>query len=159
MIYMITNKLNGKSYIGQTTQKLSTRFQQHWYQRNNEKYKNEMYSDMRGSSIEDWAYCELEEFEDERAAIAHYNTEGPNGYNKVGGSKQVVVGTERYKGQKIKCSNGMIFDNAMAAAVWLYDNGKGKNIDSCKTNLFTHLKGRTQSCYHFFFEIIEESEA
>lgn len=157
MIYMITNTVKGKSYIGQTTQALKVRFQQHWYQRNNETYKGEMYIDMRDSNIEDWTYCELEGFDDEKAAIRYFNTEVPNGYNKRGGSKQVAVKEERYRGQPIRRDDGKVFKNAQAAAEYIYkEEAKGKTIISCKTNLLTHLKGKTMSCYGYTYEIVED---
>ncbi|MDL2273407.1 hypothetical protein LJC34_02525 [Oscillospiraceae bacterium OttesenSCG-928-G22] len=109
---------------------------------------------MRDSSKEDWEYRELAEA-DENEAITKYHTEAPSGYNKRAGSTQVAVLEGRYKGQPIACSNGMIFDNATAAANWLFGEGRGASLASCKANLLMHLKGKTKICYGYYFNVID----
>ena len=58
-IYKITNKLNGKVYIGKTTYPLQTRFQQHCY--NSQKINTYFYNDIKKYGIENFEIDLLEE--------------------------------------------------------------------------------------------------
>jgi group I intron endonuclease len=90
VIYKVTNKLTGKSYIGQTTIKLKNRWAWHLDKRSHcialkkalEKYGKENFS------LEEIAsYSNLEDLNNaEEYYIELYNTLVPNGYNlKFGG--------------------------------------------------------------------------
>lgn len=88
IIYRIVNKINGKTYIGQTSRKLSTRLACH------KKAKTYFGSSLRKYGIEnfhievlDYSKTRLELNEKEEYYISFYNCVAPNGYNiHLGGS-------------------------------------------------------------------------
>ena len=88
IVYMITNKVNGKRYIGVTTQELQARFKQHL--RNKDMIIGQA---VRKHGRENFSIEVIEECENldslrEREAyfISLYNTLSPNGYNvELGG--------------------------------------------------------------------------
>lgn len=103
VIYVITNKLNGKQYVGQTIQKLSVRLSRH---RNDkrpgisqaiQKYGWENFS------VEVLEECKSREKLNEREIfwIAKLNTKTPNGYNLTtggkGGGEHIVTEETRKK--------------------------------------------------------------
>ena len=87
VIYKITNKLNGKIYIGQTARTLEERMKEH-------RWSNELYIDraIRKYGINAFEVSVVEECTDsdelnerERYWIAFYNCKKPNGYNMTDG--------------------------------------------------------------------------
>lgn len=92
IIYLVTNKINGKQYVGQTTRTLEERWYEHCYDD-----KSANFSILKSAikkygennfKVEVIRECktqqELNEFE--RYFIAKYNTISPNGYNiRAGG--------------------------------------------------------------------------
>ena len=87
VIYLITNKLNGKQYVGQTTQAFKERIAQH-------KYHNALYVDheihkfgWENFGVEVIEECNTKEQLDEREMfwIAKLDTMAPNGYNLTAG--------------------------------------------------------------------------
>lgn len=90
VIYLITNTLNGKQYVGQTQRTLLHRMKQH--------LKEHLYIDrvIRKYGIENFTFKVLEECatidelnEQERFWIATLNTKKPNGYNLTDGGEGV----------------------------------------------------------------------
>lgn len=92
-IYKITNKINGKSYIGQSRQ-IEKRFTQHI---NNE--RTSIGKDIKKYGKDNFEFsiveiCEINELDiKEREYIEKYNTIYPNGYNKTNGG---IVGCQNF---------------------------------------------------------------
>lgn len=83
IIYKITNKINGKIYIGQTKRTLNKRLQEHFRNK-----KTPISKALRAVGVEnfqisiiDHASCKSELDEKERLYIKFYNSIIPNGYN------------------------------------------------------------------------------
>jgi len=109
IIYQITNKVNGKFYIGKTTKSVEERFQRHIY--NHKSGKTHLYSAMRKHGIENFVVSILEEVKnsiDEREKFwisklsPEYNmTKGGDGGDtsesinyKIGMSKRDLSGSK-----------------------------------------------------------------
>lgn len=96
-IYKITNKTNGKLYIGQTTKIRATdRFSQHRYLANHpeqEKSPSYLHRAMRSNGIDNFSFEVIEEIPNtqlnERGIywIEYYNSLSPNGYNLTSGGE------------------------------------------------------------------------
>ena len=90
-IYKITNKINGKSYIGKTEQTVEKRFKEHISDARNKAHMDRpLYRAIRKYGIENFIIETLEECDNavEREVfwIKHYNTFGNSGYNAtIGG--------------------------------------------------------------------------
>ena len=93
-IYLITNKVNGKGYIGQTNRTVPFRFQQHQYRSTKAKYTQPLYSAFKKYGIDNFSVEEVEKItaitkDDlserlnivETEYIEKYNTKVPIGYN------------------------------------------------------------------------------
>lgn len=96
-IYLITNMVNQKQYIGQTTKIRPTdRFSQHKYLARHpeqEKHCSILHDAMRKYGIDNFSFDILEEVpndslnEEEENWISFYNTKAPNGYNLTDGGE------------------------------------------------------------------------
>ena len=97
-IYLITNKVNGKGYIGQTNRTVPFRFQQHQYRSSQAKYTQPIYNAFKKYGIEVFSVeevCKLESATKDNLAellnkneefyITKYNSKVPNGYNVLDG--------------------------------------------------------------------------
>ena len=102
-IYKITNKINNKSYIGETTRTLQTRWNQHIKESFSQGhgYNYHLHCAIRKYGIDNFSFEQIEECEDEmRFAREHYyimfyNSLEPNGYNLlVSGTGSVKVPIE-----------------------------------------------------------------
>lgn len=90
-IYIITNKINGKNYIGQTRREIETRWKEH--QRKIKFYKDRLplYKALNKYGVDNFKISCLEECEDkildEREIywIKYYKSNGQNGYNCTNG--------------------------------------------------------------------------
>ena len=91
VIYKITNKINGKLYVGQTGQKLSKRIYKH-------KYYSKKGSPGLGAAIAKYGWenfsvevveiCPVEQLnEREKFYIVKFNSKAPNGYNLTDGGE------------------------------------------------------------------------
>lgn len=110
IIYKVTNKVNGKIYIGQTTQALRRRAQGHFADVSMNRDKSIFHKALKKYDREDFVweileYCstkaELDEMEFHY--IRQYNSFGPGGYNlTLGGAG--VVGFSHTAATKIKIS-------------------------------------------------------
>lgn len=106
-IYKFTNKINGKVYIGQTRQKLKTRYNQHINNVKKDKYP--IHAAIQKYGAENFEFSTVEEIvlEDKQKLIdtlnkleikyiKEYNSLCPNGYNiQKGGTAHDVVGVKR----------------------------------------------------------------
>jgi group I intron endonuclease len=109
-VYKITF-LNGKSYIGITVQKLSTRISSHIYKAKNgckfllynamRKY-NYMFNVEVIATVNDWD----ELLQLEKSLIIEYNTKSPSGYNTTDGGRG-AGGIKHTTEQRIKFTNSM----------------------------------------------------
>lgn len=107
-IYLITNLINGKQYIGQTSQSLKTRFDQHCTYSASTLIHNAIIEFGR----ENFIIEKLEELDNDKDAIAiekqyilEYNTLTPNGYNVFQGNLIPMELIMEWK-EKIFLSNG-----------------------------------------------------
>lgn len=104
-IYLITNKINGKQYIGQTVQPIKRRWAGHVSSSYSLRDNNLFHNAIRKYGEKAFEITVLEEVEDflllnekEQYYISLYNTIYPNGYNTtIGGD-----GVQRYNHEKIK---------------------------------------------------------
>lgn len=112
IIYIITNKITNKSYIGQTQKTMNRRWIQHTS--DSKKIRSKFYNSIRKYGIECWNLEILEEVQDinllnEREIywIAYYNTFN-NGYNSNTGGKQKTVVSDEVKKKISKSNTGKI---------------------------------------------------
>ena len=92
IIYKATNKINGKSYIGQTIHSVDNRRKRHYYEAKTSNYKfHNALNKYKDSDFEWDIVCECSSYDElndrEQYYINHYNTlDDKNGYNmKPGG--------------------------------------------------------------------------
>lgn len=83
IIYKITNRINGKVYIGQTTRSLDTRIREHFRQKKSPISKALRSVGLNGftATVIDHAHSHEELDEKERFWIKYYDSLVPNGYN------------------------------------------------------------------------------
>lgn len=154
-IYLITNKINKKQYIGQTKQKLKYRWNQHirTIERCDEFYMI-LHRAMYKYGVENFDFIELENIctnseeelrnqlnQKEVDYINKYNTLKPNGYNMTRGGNYTSsmcfkpVKAYNYKGELLGC-----FDSIVDGADFLC-NGVVNNISLCCDGKRKHVKG------------------
>ena len=110
VVYKITNKISGKLYIGQTVQKVSTRWIQHKCDAKTRKYHSVLHRAMNKHGIENFeikiiARCNSMEEMNHREAyyINTFNTLAPNGYNAAeGGKNHRLTDAQKIKLSKLK---------------------------------------------------------
>ena len=96
LIYKITNKINGKVYIGLTTQSLEYRWGRHLTESKNVKNEKHLYRAMRQYGVENFSIDVIDETDDfsklgelERYYINLYKSTDPNfGYNLTAGGER-----------------------------------------------------------------------
>lgn len=118
-IYIIRNTVNNKVYIGQTSQTMAERWQEHKYNAKAGKRGQPIYLAMRKYGIENFYIEELHANQDgeslgelEIKYIAQFNSIAPNGYNVLAGGSKFIgdhpmhrpeirqMFSERFKGDK-----------------------------------------------------------
>lgn len=98
-IYCITNQINGKRYVGKTTNSVQERFQEHCRDSRKERCnKRPLYDAMNKYGIENFIVEELEQVEDETKLeereiywIQELQTYGKNGYNATKGGDGKIL--------------------------------------------------------------------
>lgn len=110
-IYIITNQINQKQYIGLTTKSLEERFHSHYYRACNEKSVIQKAMKLYGKekfTIEelDIAYSEEELFEKEVRYIAEYNTYLGRGYNQTAGGGGITNMSQEIRNKISKTKTG-----------------------------------------------------
>lgn len=112
LIYKITNTLNGKLYIGQTTQKIERRFLQH------SKAETPLGNAMRNCGLENFTIEVIEECitkeqanEREKFWIRVLKCKIPNGYNQCDGGAGVMgkIAQSSYRVKKLMPNEKNIF--------------------------------------------------
>lgn len=111
-VYKITNKLNGKAYVGITTKSIQERFDAHLNRATRERsaIQNAMkkYGKDNFEIVEiDTATTEVELFEKERFWIAHFNTFSENGYNLTEGGGGIVNMSQEIRAKISKSKTGI----------------------------------------------------
>lgn len=112
IIYIITNIINGKVYVGQTTQTLIHRKKDHRFRFVHKTYKNSIVYlafEKYGWDNFVWAvvhkcYSKEELDEMESFYIDEFNSKPPNGYNLTDGGDGGTLGYKHTKEDKIKMS-------------------------------------------------------
>ena len=102
-IYKITNKINGKSYIGKTLGSIEDRWKEHWSESTKQRTeKRPLYRAFRKYGKSNFTIEEVEKVEDEEANIREqywiefYKTYGRTGYNATkGGDGRKTVDYEK----------------------------------------------------------------
>ncbi len=113
IIYKVTNNTNGKSYIGQTIDKLSRRKSGHKCRFKSGKYKNSiLYLAFEKFGWENFSWsvideCGTKEELDrlEKLYIENLNTKSPNGYNLTDGGDGGTLGYEHTGEDRKRMSN------------------------------------------------------
>lgn len=140
VIYQITNKINGKIYVGKTKQKLDTRMTQH-------KYDSKNGSPGLGAAIAKYGWenftvevievCPVKQLnEREKFWIAALNSKAPNGYNLTDGGDGLVGCTQETrdkmslakKGKKRKPHSSETRAKMSAKAKGRPSSNKGKHL-------------------------------
>ena len=126
LIYKITNKITGKSYVGQTIEDLKVRWSKHYYAKSNCPYLNraiKKYGKDAFSVEEIGKYTNLEDLNNaEQYYIEWFNCMAPNGYNLSGGG---LNGGKRHLDTKLKIS--------------ISNTGKKRSKESKKRMSLAHL--------------------
>lgn len=104
-IYLVTNKINGKQYVGQTVRSVADRWVRHVSASKTQQDNNYFHNAIRKYGRDSFEITILEEVEKaseldakEQYYIEKYNTYYPNGYNTTRGGG----GVQRHDHEKIK---------------------------------------------------------
>lgn len=92
IVYLITNIINGKRYVGQTSKSLETRWQQHRTTRGCSALRKAIDKYGEKSFIHNVLFVELTKEQAKELEIEYihrYNTKAPNGYNLTSGGDGV----------------------------------------------------------------------
>ena len=104
LIYLITNKINGKRYIGQTSKTLGVRFKKHVYDSFQGNRRQALHRAIKKYGVESFeikliAVCNSFEESNHRESlcIRLYKTMSPNGYNLMHGGSNSLKSEESKK--------------------------------------------------------------
>jgi group I intron endonuclease len=155
IIYKVTNKKNGKLYIGQTTQRLGERWWQHCHRSPSQKDRSCLYSAIKKYGEEAFTIEEidtatsLDELNIKEATyIKALNTLSPNGYNlHLGGDARIC-----HEETKEKISATL--KGRKIANRWTGGN-RSPRTDAQKAALSAKIKGRPNVALHKRVECIE----
>ncbi len=152
VVYVVTNLVNDKKYVGVTTQKLKKRFNQHASCKKYPLGKAIQNFGRQNFTIEVLEECasKNELMCRERHFIAKLKTKVPNGYNLTDGGEGLVgctndtrkkISAIRPKRSVLCIETGTIFESLVAAAKWCNRNTKSI-ARACKSN-------GTSASYHW----------
>jgi len=95
IIYIATNLLNGKQYVGQTTRTLKERFKSHKYHKQNTPFTNAIHKYGIENFKQIYFSCPIDELSFyERFLIKELNTLAPKGYNLTNGGEHYEFAKE-----------------------------------------------------------------
>ena len=151
-IYCFRNKVNGKYYVGQALN-LRTRFQQHLWNLNHNKYNTPLYKAFAKYGLNNFDYQILEEFEDvskeqldqlEREYISKLNSYGNTGYNQTLGGDGGILGYKFTDEQKQRLSdNTKKWMNDGRNKVFVYIIDTKEQIEATSVSELSKLLGVT----------------
>ena len=162
-IYVITNNVNSKCYIGQTQVNIEHRWRQHKHSaRYPELWSGILYKAMRKYGIENFhikaissfAFDDIGELKkelniQERYYIQKYNSLMPNGYNMTKGGEDVSI--RKMKPCVSYNANG-ILQKRYNSIIEAYYDVKGSNISENGSTLITQCcKGELSHAYGFIW--------
>ena len=153
-IYVITNKLTGKQYIGQTIRTIKERFSQHKSSARNNTDGTYLHKAMNKYGIDNFNVKEIISIEYENSKdflnklnelekyyIAKYNTLSPNGYNLTKGGKE---GCEYHK---VKIDEYDIYGNYIATYESIKDASVKIGNISCSNSIIKCCTGKSLFAY------------
>ena len=151
-IYKITNKTNGKAYIGASTN-IEDRWYNHNHHRNQRMYQiMDKYGGNGNFTFEIIEECSVEELRDkERYYIKLYDTKVPKGYNLTGGGEHNSNTTGYYRVSKIK-------NNKMAVGYLFEYESLSSNIGPLSSKSILDLERRVKM-NNLPWKIIDEVKA
>lgn len=156
IIYLITNLINGKQYVGFTKQTLKRRWQGHTYQAR--KGSNlALHNAIRKHGPENFKieeiYCSVNIDETlnikEREYIEKYNTLSPDGYNMSLGGEAVMMGrthTQEAKDKISKKNSGRKFSQEHRDKIGAFHKNRPKSEE-------TKLKLSKSKCREWIFKL------
>ncbi len=155
IIYKVTNKKNGKLYIGQTTQSLVERWWQHCHRSPSQKSRSCLYSAIKKYGEDSFVVEQIDMAESleelnfkEIIYIKALNTLSPNGYNMhLGGDARACH--EETKEKISATLKGRKIENR-----WTGGN-RSPRTDAQKAALSAKIKGRPNVALHKRVECIE----
>lgn len=163
IIYKITNKINDKVYIGQTTNLLSNRIQQHENEAfRQHKYSNrKLYRAIREYGIKNFEITEIEKIpkeeldEREKFWINYYNSYY-NGYNGTTGGRANKSSPKKTYQFDLKGNLLQEFSSTIEAAKWLLKTEQVKNslLKSIYTNIREAAVGNNKTAYKYLWSYI-----
>lgn len=143
IVYRITNKINGKQYVGQTTMTMINRWNKHTMR------GHALYSAIKKYGKENFDYIILSECntiqqlnDAEKYFIDYYQTLSPNGYNLTTGGEGFTVSEETKKKQSTSHKGKTAPWNSYKRS----DETRKKMSDAAKGRL-SKLKGTKRSSY------------
>lgn len=161
IIYKITNRVNGKIYIGQTT----TPLLQRWRAHRNSKSNCVFHKAIRKYGAENFTVEQIDIAADcdelnkkEQYWIRHYNSMRPNGYNSTTGGDNTCACDEvkqKLSKQRMGANNHMYGRNMTGANNPFF--GK-KHTAETRKKLSEHAKQRTGSKNSFYGKSLTEKQ-
>lgn len=170
IIYKITNKTNGKIYIGQTVGKLETRWKRHVRSKDDSIFHRAI----RKHGAESFTVekidiaCSIEELnEKEKYWIAHYDSlNRDKGYNMTAGGRSGAVDMKRTEATKQKIADAIRGENHWnATKVLNVETGEifstvsaaAKAYNTSKSNIIGCCKGRPHyfTCKGYHWRYVE----
>ncbi len=156
IIYKVTNKLNGKMYIGQTTQALTERWWQHCNRcPSQQRWKSYLYNAIQTHGEDAFTVEEIDRAESlevlnikEATYIKALNTLAPNGYNlHIGGDARICH--DETKKKISDTLKGRAFTNR-----WTGGN-RAPRTEAQKAHLSAKIKGKPNVALYKRIECIE----